>query len=121
MRRLARNNAVLAKILDDEALVIDDLSFEDPQDEDDGRVAGRRGGRARAAVLALKEPDNNVYLSGRNVPKTDVKLLQELNAYEILRRRKLVLSRPAFEALVADPVTLQRGGKASPDASPSAS
>jgi hypothetical protein len=31
----------------------------------------------------------------------------ELNAYDVLRRRKLIFTKPAFERLVRDPVTLR--------------
>ena len=64
----------------------------------------------RGCVLAMHELDRNVYLSGRNIPKTDVRLVEELSAYEVLRGRKLIFTRPAFERLVRDPVTL-RGGE----------
>jgi len=65
--------------------------------------------------VGLHEPDPNVFKSGRNIPKTDVRLVRELNAYEILRRKKLVLTRPAFDALVNDPATLLPPGRADGD------
>ncbi|HUU85957.1 MAG TPA: 50S ribosomal protein L4 [Phycisphaerae bacterium] len=108
MRRLARNNAILAKILSQDALVVEGLAFEEPKTKRMGELL-RGVGASRGCLLALHQPDDNVVLSGRNLPKTDVRLVQDLNAYEILRRKKLILSRPAFEVLTNDPVTLRSG------------
>ncbi len=103
MRRLARNNAILAKIVAEKVVVVDGLTLEVPKTKDIVKLLGGIGA-TRGCVLALNEPNDVVYRSGRNLPKTDVRLLCELNAYEILRRDTLIVARPALEALIADPV-----------------
>jgi len=113
MRRLARNNAILAKILSEDAVVVDGLALEEPKTQRMACLLGGLGADA-GCVIALLEPDGNVHKSGRNIPRTEIRLVRELNAYEILRRKKLVLSRPAFDALVNDPVTLRKSGSADP-------
>ncbi|MFQ5489251.1 MAG: 50S ribosomal protein L4 [Phycisphaerae bacterium] len=104
MRRLARNNAILAKIVSQNAVVVEGLTFETPKTKTMAQLLSGVGA-SRGCVVALGEPDANVVKSARNIPKTEIKLLRELNAYEILCRKSLVLTKPAFEALVADPVT----------------
>ena len=104
MRRLARNNAILAKIVSQDVVVVEGLIFETPKTKTMVQMLAGVG-VTKGCVVALGEPDANVVKSGRNLPKTEIKLLRELNAYEILRRKTLVLTKPAFEALVADPVT----------------
>jgi ribosomal protein L4 len=54
----------------------------------------------RGCMLAFHDADRNVYLSARNIPNIDVRLVEELTAYEVLRRRKLVFSRPALERML---------------------
>jgi len=63
----------------------------------------------RGCVFTVHEANKDVYLSGRNLAKTDVRMVGDLNAYEILRRNKVVFTRPAFEHLLA-------GGETSSDA-----
>ena len=106
MRRLARNNAILAKIVAEKAVVVDGLSVDEPKTKVMVQLLGGIGA-TRGCVLALDEPNDNVYRSGRNIPKTDVRVLRELNAYEILRRDTLILAKPALEALIEDPVLIR--------------
>ncbi|MCP4251777.1 MAG: 50S ribosomal protein L4 [bacterium] len=112
MRRLARNNAILTKILSQDAAVVEGLAFEVPKTQRMAELVASLGAEA-GCVIALHEPDANVHKSGRNLPKTEVRLVNELNAYEILRRRKLIFSRPAFDLLAQDPVGLSPAALAS--------
>ena len=109
MRRLARNSAILAKIQANDVMVVDELIVPAVKTRTVAAMLSALG-VDRGCVLAMHERDRNVYLSGRNIPKTDVRLVEELSAYEVLRGRKLIFTRPAFERLVRDPVTL-RGGE----------
>jgi large subunit ribosomal protein L4 len=106
MRRLARNNAILAKITSQDALVLESLEMEAPNTKRLARLM-RSVGAERGAVLALDQADRAVVLSGRNIPKTEVRPLADLNAYDILRRRKLIMTKAAFDVLARDPERLR--------------
>ncbi len=97
MRRLARDQAVLAKIKDAEALIVEDLSFEKPQTKRFAAMLGKLG-VARGCVFATAGIDRTLYLSGRNIPRTRIMDVAELNAWEILRHRHLIFTRSAFAA-----------------------
>ncbi|UCG34116.1 MAG: 50S ribosomal protein L4 [Phycisphaerales bacterium] len=100
MRRLARDNAILAKASASDALVIDGLGFEAPRTS---KMAGllKAVGADRGCLLALADYDVNIWKSSRNIPKTDVCIVDQLNAYSVLRRKKLLLTREAYDRLVA--------------------
>jgi len=104
MRQLARNSAVLAKLKSQDVAVVDGLSFSEPKTKSFYGML-KAVGAARGCVLALAQPDAAVFRSGRNIPRTEIRPVYELNAYEILRRRKLLFTRDAFEALLANPAT----------------
>ncbi len=106
MRRLARNSAILAKIQANDVLIVDDLQCTQIKTKPVAAMLSALGVQ-RGCVLAMHEADANVYLSGRNIPNTDIRTVDELNAYEVLRRRKLIFTRPAFERLMHDPVTVR--------------
>ena len=101
MRRLARNNAILAKITSHDVVVFDSLDLDSPSTK---RLASllQAVGADRSCLVALDKADRAVYLSGRNLTKTDVHPLATVNAYDVLRRKKLVLTRSAYDVLVSD-------------------
>lgn len=112
MRRLARNNAILAKITSNDVVVFESLGVDKPSTKQLATLL-RAVGADRSCLVAMDKVDRTVYLSGRNLPKTDVRLLGEVNAYEVLRRRKLVMTRAALDALVNDPARLQAASSGS--------
>lgn len=111
MRRLARNNAILAKLTSQEAVIVKDLAFDTPKTKDFVALL-QAIGADRGCLVALDELNEAIYRSGRNIPKTDIRPVRHLNAYEVLRRPRLVFSMRAFETLKSDPVTMrpEQGG-----------
>lgn len=99
MRRLARDSALLAKIRANDVVVVDGFSCPEVKTK---FMAGMflALGVSKGCLMALDQRDRNVYLSGRNIPRTDIRTVDELTAYELLRRRKVIFTRPAFERLI---------------------
>jgi large subunit ribosomal protein L4 len=52
-----------------------------------------------ALIIGGAEVDSNFSLAARNIPDIDVLPIAGLNVYDILRRRKLVLTKAALEAI----------------------
>jgi large subunit ribosomal protein L4 len=96
MRRLARNNAVLAKIQADATLIVDGLKADVPKTAPLAKLL-KAVKAVRGCVLATNGLDLNVYKSGRNIPKTEITDVADLNAYQILSRQKLIFTRAAFD------------------------
>ncbi len=99
MRRLARNSAILAKAEANDILVVDGLAFDEPKTKRFASLLAAVGAD-RGCLLALHEQDVNIWKSGRNIPKTEICQVEQLNAYGILRRRKLILTREAFDRVI---------------------
>ena len=99
MRRLARNSAILAKIKANDVMIVEDLACPDIKTKVIASMLNALGAK-RGCVLAMHECDHRVHMSSRNIPKIDVRVVEELNAYDVLRRHKLILSGPAFERLM---------------------
>ena len=100
VRALALKHALSAKAKAGELVVIDKASVKD------AKTAGLRkafGGLdlTNALIIDGAELDNNFALAARNIPQIDVLPIQGINVYDILRRRKLVLTKAAIEALEA--------------------
>jgi large subunit ribosomal protein L4 len=95
MRRLARNQAVLAKIQSDDVLIIDGLTIETPKTAPFAKLLAAVKAD-RGCVFATRGLDECVFKSGRNLPRTEITDVAALNAEQVLARRKLVFTRDAF-------------------------
>ena len=98
-RRLARNSAILAKLTSSDAVVIDELAFETPKTKEFAEILGNLN-IDRSCLVATEKYEPNVYKSLRNIPRVDMLEVAQLNAGDILRRRKLLFTRAALESLL---------------------
>ncbi len=99
MRRMARDSALLAKLQSEDVLVIDQLSYDTPKTKPFVQLLGKLGVDS-SCLLALEGQDRNVYLSARNVDRVSVTSGGQLNAYELLNHRKLLITRQALELVL---------------------
>lgn len=99
MRRLANRNALLAKLVDGEVKCVNDLSMEAPRTKD--MVAILAGlGIDRTCLLALETENRMAALSARNLPNVDTTRVDQLNAFELLNHRYLVIDRAGLESFL---------------------
>ena len=98
-RRLARDSAVLAKLLSNNVVVIDELSFEKPKTKDFVSVLNNLK-IERSCLVTISAIDANLYRSARNVPKVAIVPVAELNAGDICTYNKMLFTKEAFLALL---------------------
>lgn len=106
MKRLARNHALLAKLQAGAVAVIDPLEMDAPKTRDFHAML-KKVGADQGCLVALEAPNDVIYRSGRNIPKTEIRPVSDLNAYELLRRRKVLFTRAALEAVTKHPDTFR--------------
>lgn len=99
-RRLARNNAILAKIKSEDIRVVDQFSFEQPKTKLMAQ-AFKALGIDRSCVLALADRNETIERSARNIDRTTLTTIDQLNAWDILRHRTLLITRDGLEKLLA--------------------
>ncbi|MBL8880345.1 MAG: 50S ribosomal protein L4 [Phycisphaerales bacterium] len=96
-RRLARNNAVLAKVQGNAVLILDTPAFDQPKTKRFATML-RKLDITKGCVLATNGVEPTLHKSGRNIPRTEIVNVADLNALSILSRPKLVFTRAAFDA-----------------------
>jgi len=99
MRRLALRSAYLSKLLDQELVVINELKFDAPATKEMAAIL-RALDVDRGCLIGTKDTDSAVWKSGRNIPRVEVKPVQDINAYDLLLRKHLVLTQEALEAVL---------------------
>jgi large subunit ribosomal protein L4 len=94
-RRLARDSAILAKLLSNNVVVVDVLNFEKPKTKDFIGVLNNLK-IERSCLVTINSADVNLYKSAKNVPKVAVMPVSELNAGDICNYRKMLFTKEAF-------------------------
>jgi len=97
--RQATKMALASRIEDEAIVVLDELSFAEPRTRDMFDVLKAVGAAGASALLAIEEQSVNVYKSARNIAGVSVSPVRELNAYSILKPRKIVVTRAALDVL----------------------
>jgi large subunit ribosomal protein L4 len=98
-RRLARDSAILGKLLSENVVVVDELGFEKPKTKEFVEVLGNLK-IDRSCLVAIATDDGNVYKSARNIPKIDVTVVSQLNAGDICNHKKLLFTKDALLSVV---------------------
>lgn len=99
LKELARFSALSYKAQEQAIIVVEDFSFEAPKTKD--FVAFKNNikiAENTRSLVVLPDYDKNVYLSARNIQKTEVTVMANLNTYDIMKAKSLVL----FESTVAE-------------------
>ena len=102
VKRLARKSALSIKAQEKSIIVLEDLSMDAPKTSAYINILKSLGLESKKSLLVLAEPNNNVYLSSRNLKNSEALTTSELNTYKIVNANSIVLS----ESSVADIETI---------------
>ncbi|MBD3108633.1 50S ribosomal protein L4 [Bacillus sp. AGMB 02131] len=96
VRRLALKSALASKVVEENILVIDSLSFEAPKTKE--AVAFLKGLSVDTKALIVTDVVNdNVALSARNIPGVTVVDANGLNVLDLVSHNKLIITKSAVE------------------------
>lgn len=99
-RRLARNSALLAKFQSSDVRVVDEIKLEQPKTSQIARMF-KALGIERSCLVAINGRNEVFEKSARNIDRTTLTTVAQLNAWDILRSRTLLLTRDGLEQLLA--------------------
>src|SRR5580704_8385221 len=97
--RLATRMALLSKFLDEQVTLLSDLSIAEPKTKAIAGMLKSLGLSQTSCLLATEAHDGKVWRSGRNIPTLWISSCDDLNAYDLLHQRQLILTRSAFDRL----------------------
>lgn len=99
-RQLATKNAILSKIQSNDIRVISEIKLDGPKTKD---VAAMYKALKldRSVLMAVNGKDKNLEKSARNIHRTTLTTVSQLNAWEILRSRTLLVTKAGLEQILA--------------------
>lgn len=97
--RLATRMALLSKFQDEQAVVVDDVVVDAPRTSVVAGMLRALGVDQDSCLLAIAQHDEVVWKSARNIRDLRVAPCADLNAYDLLRQKRLVITRSAIDRL----------------------
>src|SRR5258705_1177513 len=100
MRRLARDSAILSKLQSNEIRVVDEIKLPEPKTREVAKIF-KALGIDRSVLVALPAHDAMIERSARNIQKTQMTTVAQLNAWDILNKKTLLTTKAGIEAILA--------------------
>lgn len=99
LKRLARRSALSMKANDKAIVVVEDFTMDAPKTKEFTSVLKSLGLENKKSLIVLGEPNNNVYLSSRNLKGVDIVTNSQLSTYKIMNANSLVLFEGSLEGI----------------------
>ena len=97
--RVATRMALASRIADQEVTLINDLTFSEPKTREMAAILKALKIDGQSLLVAVPNYDLNVYKSTRNLDKVSVLPVTDVNAYHLLRPRRVLLTTAALDAM----------------------
>jgi large subunit ribosomal protein L4 len=91
VKRLARQSALSKMAKSKNITVIEDFSFDSPKTKQFLDILNSFELNGKKTLLILNEPNQNIYLSARNIQRTNVTTAANLNTYQIMNSGNILM------------------------------
>ena len=99
VKSLARQSAIAAKVQSGDVTILDAVAFAAPKTKAYLAMLKAFSFDATKSLLITPEVNQNVVLSGRNIPKAKVSTAADLNTYDLVNASKLLITEAALQAI----------------------
>ena len=96
---LARKSALSYKAQENAIIVLEDFTMESPKTKEFINITKNLKVDGKKALVVLPEVNKNVYLSARNLQRSEVMLASTINAYKVLNADVLVVTEKSLETI----------------------
>ncbi len=99
VRRLAIKSVLSAKVNEENIIVLDALAFEAPKTKEFTAVLKGLNTENKKALIVTADVDENVALSGRNIPGVTIVDANAINVLDVVGHEKLIMTKTAVEKI----------------------
>ncbi len=100
VKKLARKSALSHKAKANQIVVVEDFNFDAPKTKDFQNVLKSLNLDGKKTLLLTSENLENLYKSGRNIPKVNVLEASNASTYDIVNNQVLLMQKGAIEKIV---------------------
>jgi large subunit ribosomal protein L4 len=99
VKALARKSALTYKAQENAVLVLEDFNFEAPKTKEFVNITKNLKVDGKKLLFVLPTANKNVYLSARNLQRTEVIEAEKVNTYKVLNADVLVITEKSLETI----------------------
>ena len=96
---LARKSALSYKAQENAVIVVEDFNFETPKTKEFVNITKNLKVEGKKTLLVLPEVNKNVYLSARNLQRSEVMTANTINAYKVLNADVLIVAESSLNTI----------------------
>ena len=94
--KLAMRSALSAKLADGELFIVKDMDFEKPCTKDAVALIKALGLEGKRICVVIGNEDIEAFLSFRNIPEVNILPVGDINPYELVDNKALVIAEPCL-------------------------
>ena len=98
IRRLALKSVLTSKVQEKELIIIDELSLDAPKTKEMVNLLSAVQADKKA-LLVIKNSDENIIKSAKNIPTVMTTSSSSLNVYDILKYNSLIITKEALDEI----------------------
>jgi large subunit ribosomal protein L4 len=99
LKQLSRLSALSYKAKGDAILIVEDFSFEAPKTKEFVTLRKNLKLDGKRTLLVTKDVERNLVLSNRNIQRSEVSVLSDINTYGIMKAQSLVFTESAIQEI----------------------
>ena len=99
VKQLARRSALAYKAQAGNIVVVEDFTFEAPKTKNFIEIANNLQVYGKKSLFVLPAADKVVYLSTRNIQRSEMAIASQLNTYQVLNAEVMVVTENALKAV----------------------
>lgn len=99
VKQLARKSALSYKAIEQGIVVVEGFNFEKPSTKGFNAILDNLKISGTKTLVIIPELNENVYLSSRNIQKSKVVVASEINTYDILNAKNIVLFENSLKTI----------------------
>ena len=99
VKDLARKSALTYKVQNQQMMVVEDFNMDGPKTSEFETIRKNLKIDDKKSLFVINERNKNIYLSSRNLQKTKVITISELNTYEIMKASTVLFIESSLDVL----------------------
>jgi len=96
---LATRMALLSKFQDNEVTIVDELALDTPKTKYFTKLLSTLGLAQDSCLITIDQHNSVLWKSARNIPRVAIFPASDINAYELLHKKRLLVTKGALDRL----------------------